>query len=69
MKTHAICIECGRRIRFIKKSGCFRRHMWMKGVVCDGSWQRPDDQKPKVHAAAPSVALGDTLLADLGAKE
>ncbi len=67
MRTHATCIECGRRIRLIKKSGRFRRHMWQKSIVCDGSWQRPENQKPK--SLELSIALGDTLLADLGVKE
>lgn len=34
------CPVCGRKIR-LARQGFFRRHVYPKGVVCAGSWQRP----------------------------
>lgn len=34
------CPVCGREIR-LARHGFFRRHVYPKGVVCSGSWQRP----------------------------
>ena len=37
----AVCGVCKRRIRLIKHSGHFRRHMSSPGVVCEGAWRSP----------------------------
>lgn len=47
------CPICGRKIR-LTRHGSFRRHIYPKGVVCDGSWQYPHKQEEALRRKPPN---------------